>query len=296
MSSPLFLLGATASGKHTSALELARRLDAEIVSIDSMKVYRLMDVGTAKPTPAELKEIPHHLIDILDSSDSYNAGRFVVDAQKAQEEIESRGKIALFVGGTALYYKAFMYGLFRGPEADHELRKELSAMGGGDLHAELSRVDPVAATRIHPNDMKRLVRAVEVYRKTGIPISEMQTQFDSPKIEATVLCIRWEREILRKRIESRVDQMLRSGQVEEVKHLLTLPWGKEGRQAVGYREIASHLAGEIDLQEARRQMIRNTAELARRQVQWFRSFPELSWVEGPDVDRMEEMIREGTSA
>jgi tRNA dimethylallyltransferase len=124
----------------------------------------------------------------------------------------------------------------------------------------------------------------------------MQTQFDSPKIEATVLCIRWEREIIRKRIESRVDQMLRSGQVEEVKHLLTLPWGKEGRQAVGYREVVSHLQGEIDLQEARRQMIRNTAELARRQVQWFRSFSELSWVEGPDVDRMEELVREGTSA
>jgi len=296
MHSPLFLLGATASGKHKAALELARRLDAEIVSIDSMKVYRFMDVGTAKPTPEELKEIPHHLIDIVDPSDSYNAGRFVSDAQKAQSEIESRGKVALFVGGTALYYKAFMYGLFSGPQADHKLREELSAMGGGHLHEELSRVDPVAADRIHPNDMKRLVRAVEVYRKTGIPISEMQTQFDSPKIEATVLCIRWEREIIRKRIESRVDQMLRSGQVEEVKHLLTLPWGKEGRQAVGYREVVSHLQGEIDLQEARRQMIRNTAELARRQVQWFRSFSELSWVEGPDVDRMEKLVREGTSA
>ncbi len=293
MRSPLFLLGATASGKHTAALELASRFDAEIVSIDSMKVYRGMDIGTAKPSPEQLRDVPHHLIDICDSSESYNAGRFVAHAQAAQTDIESRGKRALFVGGTALYYKAFMYGLFSGPEADPELREELSAMGGEKLHAELERVDPPAAARIHPHDMKRLVRAVEVYRKTGTPISTMQTQFDSPKIEAVVLCIRWDREILKQRIEERVDRMLSDGQEEEVRNLLASSWGKEGRQAVGYREIILYLRGEIDLEEARRQMIRNTFELARRQVQWFRSFPEIHWVEGPDVDEMDRKIRKG---
>lgn len=292
MTSPLFLLGATASGKHAAAMELAGRFDAEIISIDSMKVYRGMNIGTAKPSPGDLRRVAHHLVDICDPAESYNVGRFVADARAALAEVDRRGKRALLVGGTALYYKAYMYGLFEGPEADPELRGELAALGGGQLHAELERVDPAAAARIHPNDMKRLVRAVEVYRKTGTPISAMQTQFDVPKIRAVVLCIGWDREVLRKRIAERVDRMIADGQVEEVRSLLSKPWGKEGRQAVGYREIAAHLRGEIDMEEARRRMIRDTAELARRQVQWFRSFPEVKRVDGPNVDEMERMIRE----
>ncbi len=286
-SRPVFLLGPTASGKHEAAVALARRLDGEIVSIDSMKVYRGMDVGTAKPPAAVRREVPHHLIDICDPSESYSAGRFVADATQARQEVESRGKRAIFVGGTGLYYKMYMYGLFEGPPADEELRRDLVGMGTSALHLELSRIDPAAAARIHANDLKRLVRAVEVYRKTGRPISQAQTQFDRPKVDAIVLCIRMERDLLRRRIEDRVRRMLEGGLVDEVRGLLARPWGKEGRQAVGYREIVAQLEGRWPLEEAERQIVRNTWTLARRQMQWFRSFSEIRWVDGRN--RMEEL-------
>ncbi|MBI2899335.1 MAG: tRNA (adenosine(37)-N6)-dimethylallyltransferase MiaA [Planctomycetes bacterium] len=287
MPRPVFLLGPTASGKHEAAVELARRLGGELISVDSMKVYRGMDVGTAKPTGEMRRAAPHHLIDICDPSEAYNAGRFVADARRAQADVESRGRRAVFVGGTALYYKAYMYGLFEGPPADEELRRELVAMGAPRLHEELSRVDPAAAERLHPNDLKRLVRAVEVYRKTGRPISAAQTQFDRPKLDAVVLCVRVERDALRRRIEERTRRMLAAGLVEEVRALLARPWGREGRQAVGYREVVAHLEGRLPIEEAQREIARNTWTLARRQMQWFRSFREVRWIDGLDVDRME---------
>ncbi|HTF55662.1 MAG TPA: tRNA (adenosine(37)-N6)-dimethylallyltransferase MiaA, partial [Planctomycetota bacterium] len=202
---PVFLLGPTASGKHQAALLLARKLDAEIISVDSMKVYRGMDIGTAKPGREELARAPHHLIDICDPSETYSAGRFVRDAEGARRGIEARGKGALFVGGTSLYYKAYRYGMFEGPPADPVLRDELIAEGPAALHAELSRVDPTAAKRIHPNDLKRLVRAVEVFRKTGEPISSRQSQFDRPKGEARVFILR--RADLAGRVEARAARM-----------------------------------------------------------------------------------------
>lgn len=282
------MLGPTASGKHEAAVELARRLNAELVSVDSMKVYRGMDIGSAKPSGEMLRTVPHHLIDICDPAESYSAGRFVADAREAQAGIERRGRRALFVGGTALYYKAYMYGMFEGPSADEELRRELVAAGPNRLHEELARVDPAAAARIHRNDLKRLVRAVEVFRKTGRPISERQTQFDRPKLEAAVLCIRMDRDELRRRIEGRARRMIAAGLVDEVRSLLARPWGKEGRQAVGYREIVAHLEGRWSLADAEREISRNTWTLARRQMQWFRSFREVRWIDGPDVDAMEE--------
>lgn len=287
MSRTVFLLGPTASGKHEAAIDLARRLDGELLSIDSMKVYRGMDIGSAKPSAGMRAAVPHHLIDICDPSESYSAGRFVGDAREAERLVRSRGRRPVFVGGTALYYKAYMYGMFEGPAADEDLRRELVALGGGRLHEELSRVDPATAKRLHPNDLKRLIRAVEVYRKTGRPISEVQTQHDRPKLDAIVLCIRTDREVLRNRIESRATRMLKTGLVDEVRGLLARPWGKEGRQAVGYREIVAHLNGEIPIEEAERQIARNTWTLARRQMQWFRSFEEIRWIDGPDVDAME---------
>jgi tRNA dimethylallyltransferase len=271
MARPIFILGQTASGKHAAAEAVADRLGAQLISIDSMKVYRGMDIGTAKP------KRPYGLVDICDPSESYNAGRFVRDGRKCLEECPR----PLFVGGTALYYKTFAYGIFEGPQADPALREELVAIGAPKLHAELQKVDPKAASKIHPNDLKRLVRAVEVYRKTGEPISARHTHFDAGRtLEADVFGFR--REDIKDRIAARTKKMLRAGLVDEVKALLARPWSKEGRRAVGYREVIDHLEGKVDAEEMERLINRNTNHLARHQVMWFKRFPEVTWVQDAD--------------
>ncbi len=264
---PAFILGATASGKHEASALVAERLGAEIVSVDSMKVYRGMDIGTAKAGR-------HHLVDICDAGDAYNAGRFVRDARAAHEGIEARGKRALFVGGTSLYYKAYVYGMFDGPSADPALRQELVAIGAPALHDELTRVDPTAAKRIHPNDLKRLVRAVEVFRKTGTPISARQTQFERPRLDASVVWVSRDKADLDARIERRVRRMMREGLIDEVRRLMAAPWSREGRGAVGYREGIDHLEGRCPLAEVEPRIARDTRQFARKQMMWFRSFDE----------------------
>ncbi|HKS17416.1 MAG TPA: tRNA (adenosine(37)-N6)-dimethylallyltransferase MiaA, partial [Planctomycetota bacterium] len=219
-------------------------------------------------------------IDICDPSETYSAGRFVSDATAARREIEARGKRALFVGGTSLYYKAYRYGMFEGPPADPVLRDELIAEGAPALHSELSRVDPAAAKRIHPNDLKRLVRAVEVFRKTGEPISASQTQFVRPKVEAKVFILR--SADLASRVERRVRRMIEAGLVDEVRALLAKPWSKEGRAAVGYREIVDHLEGRCSLEEAEKEIVRDTMRFTRRQATWFKTFTDATWVDAAD--------------
>lgn len=271
MARPIFILGQTASGKHAAAEAVADRLGAQLISVDSMKVYRGMDVGTAKP------KRPYRLVDICDPSESYNAGRFVRDARQCLQDCPR----PLFVGGTALYYKTFAYGLFEGPEADPVLREELTAIGPAGLHEELVRVDPKAALKIHPNDLKRLVRAVEVFRKTGEPISSKHTHFEgSPTLQADVFGFR--REDIKDRIAARTRRMLKVGLVDEVRGLLARPWGKEGRRAVGYREVIEFLEGKVDAAEMERLINRNTNNLARHQVMWLKRFPEVQWVKDAD--------------
>ena len=271
MTRPLFILGQTASGKHAAAEAVADRLGAQLISIDSMKVYRGMDIGTAKP------KRPHRLVDVCDPSESYNAGRFVRDARQCLQDCPR----PLFVGGTALYYKTFAYGLFEGPEADPVLREELTALGAAKLHEELVRVDPKAALKIHPNDLKRLVRAVEVFRKTGEPISSKHTHFaGAPTLQADVFGFR--REDIKDRIAARTRRMLKDGLVDEVRRLLGRPWGKEGRLAVGYREVIEFLEGKVDAAEMERLINRNTNNLARHQVMWLKRFPEVQWVKDAD--------------
>ncbi len=271
MARPIFILGQTASGKHAAAEIVADRLGAQLISVDSMKVYRGMDIGTAKPKRAYL------LIDLCDPSESYNAGRFVRDARACLRDCPR----PLFVGGTALYYKTLAYGLFEGPEADPALREELVAIGAPALHDELRRVDPKAASKIHPNDLKRLVRAVEVYRKTGEPISSKHSHFDAaPTLEADVFGFR--RDDIKERIAARTKRMLREGLVEEVKGLLGRPWSREGRRAVGYREVLDFLDGQVDAAEMERLINRNTNTLARHQVMWLKRFREVQWVGDAD--------------
>ncbi|QOJ03522.1 MAG: tRNA (adenosine(37)-N6)-dimethylallyltransferase MiaA [Planctomycetia bacterium] len=222
----VLLLGTTASGKTAAALTLAPLLNAEIVSIDSMQVYRRMDIGTAKPTPAERAAVRHHLIDVVEPSESFSVARFVELADAAIADITARGKTVLAVAGTPLYLMGLMYGMFEGPSADEAfrvaLRERAAREGTPALHAELAAIDSAAAARIHPNDLKRIERALEVHRLTGRPLSAMQTQWDAAHLRypAVVVGIRREKEDTSRRINQRVRQMFDAGLVDEVRALL----------------------------------------------------------------------------
>ena len=285
MRQAVFLVGPTACGKTAVSLEVALRLPVEIVSLDSMNVYRGMDIGTAKPTTAERETVRHHLIDVVDPDASFSVGRYVVEAAKAVDGIRRRGKYPLFVGGTSLYLKAMTRGLFPGPPADRELRAVLHERAGREgtatLHEELHQVDPAAALRIHPNDLKRIVRALEVVRTTGRPISEWQTEWSTPQTDTHVpiVGIACDRDELYRRIDARVDRMFAAGLVDEVRTLLGR-FGKLGRQssqAVGYREVLAHLFGGTDLAQTVALVKRNTRRMAKRQLTWFRSFGSIRW-------------------
>ena len=205
---------------------LAERLNAEIISMDSMAIYRDMDIGTAKPAPELRAAVPHHLIDILDPTELYSVSDYLIDAEKRVNEIRARGKEPLFVGGTPLYLKAMLRGMFEGPPADEEFRAEVAAeidrVGIEALHKRLEQVDPLSASKLHPNDVRRIIRALEVYKATGEPISHMQMQFDEGRQpeEARVFVLTWPRSELHVRINDRVDQMFAAGFVDEVRALL----------------------------------------------------------------------------
>jgi tRNA dimethylallyltransferase len=272
------LTGPTASGKTALAIEIAQRMDAEIVSMDSMAVYRGMDIGTAKPTADERRRVFHHLIDVLDPWDAGSVAWWLQLAGECVREIESRGKRALIVGGTPMYLKALVYGLFEGPPADIGLRKRLSAeaetCGTAVLHARLCELDPPAAKRIHANDGRRIIRALEVWELTGKPISIHQQQWEqTPDLRADrVLCLDVPRQELYARIDSRVRNMIVDGLVDEVRRLRSLPrgLGKEARQAVGYKEILEHLDGAVSLDDAVVRIQTRTRQFAKRQLTWFR--------------------------
>ncbi len=285
MSRICFLVGPTASGKTAVALEIARRIPVEIVSLDSMSVYRGMNVGTAKPTPRERAQVPHHLIDVAEVVESFSVGRYVTLAQAASADIESRGKQPLFVGGTPLYLKALVSGLFDGPPADAEFRAALEARaalkGVAALHEELKRVDAASAARIHPNDLKRIVRALEVFHKTGRPLSEHQTQWseDAHDADARIAGLAWDRAELYRRIDARVERMFAGGLVDEVRGLVEKygRLGREASQALGYKEVLAHLAGGPGLPDTVALVKRNTRRMAKRQLTWFRSFERIRW-------------------
>lgn len=289
MADIILLLGTTASGKSAAAMELAPRIDAEIVSVDSMQVYRRMDIGTAKPTPADRAAVPHHLIDIVDPSESMSVARFVEFADAAIADIRARGRRALIVGGTPLYLMGLMYGLFDGPSADPALREELRARadreGIGALHAELRKVDPTAADRIHFNDYKRIERALEVFRLTGLPLSQQQVQWSDGKLRypATIVGIARDKEDASRRINVRVRQMLDEGLVAEVEQLTRdFDLSEQARQALGYAEILRYLGGELPLSEAVEEIKIHTRQFAKHQRTWYRKFPQTQWIEIPD--------------
>ncbi len=283
----ILILGVTASGKGRLAFDLAQSLGAEIISIDSMKVYRRMDIGTAKPPQEVRQHIKYHLIDIVEPSDSFSVGAFRDAALGAIEQIKSRNMPVIAVGGTALYIKALLYGLFEGPGTDQQIRAELKTRaeerGLAELHRELTKIDPIAAERINPNDSKRIIRALEVYQLTGKPISSLQKQWDNDdnKHDWTIIGLRREKTEESKRINSRVKKMIAAGFVDEVKSLLAeeKPLSKQARCAIGYAEMIEHLNGQIELEEATELIKKNTRRLAKNQRTWFKTFKNVHWLD-----------------
>ena len=291
-----FLSGATASGKTGVGIELARLLDAEIVSMDSMALYRRMDIGTAKPTADERRAVPHHLIDVIEPHEEYSLAQYIDAVKRCVAEIFALGRQVLFVGGTPLYLKGLLRGIFEGPAADEQLRSDLAAearlRGGQWLHERLAQIDPVSAARLHPNDARRLVRAIEVFKKTGRPISQWQQQFDTglPAEECRVFVLDRPREELNRRINRRVDEMFAAGLLDEVRGLLSdpKPLSKTAAQAVGYCELLEHLRGLRGLEESMDLVKMHTRRFAKRQGTWFRGLSECRFVPlGGEVDAME---------
>jgi tRNA dimethylallyltransferase len=288
-----FLTGVTATGKTRIALALAETLGAEIISLDSMAIYRGMDIGTAKPTPEQQAVVPHHLIDVVGSEEDFSVAQYLGAAYATIADIRARGREVLFVGGTPLYLKALLRGLFEGPPADWELRKEIEAevaeVGSEVLHARLEQIDPVAASTIHPRDKRRLIRAIEVYRATGQPISHQQLQFDDGREaeDCRVFVLRRPRPEQNSRIDERVEEMLERGLVDEVRRLTAdgRQLGRTAGQAVGYHEVIEHLAGRIDWDSMMSRIKTRTRQFAKRQGVWFRSLSECRFIdiEG-DVD------------
>jgi tRNA dimethylallyltransferase len=285
----LVIAGPTASGKSALALELARRLDGEIVNADSLQVYRGMDIGTAKPTPEQRAEIPHHLIDVADPDQPFSAADFADAADAAIRDIDSRGKRAIVVGGTGLYIRALLKGLVDSPgdagAIRQELRAEAEERGNQALQEELHRVDPELAGRIHPNNLVRIIRALEVFRLTGIPLSRYQQEhgFSSQRYRSLQIGIRVERQLLYSRIDQRVNRMLEQGLQQEVQQLLNAGYSPEAKamRAIGYKEMAACLAGECSLDEAIRLIKRDTRHYAKRQLTWFNADADILWLEYP---------------
>jgi len=283
-------MGPTGAGKSDLALELAQQLPAEIISVDSAMVYRGLDIGTAKPPPEVRERIAHHLVDLLDPAESYSAGRFVQDALEAIHAIHARGRTPLLAGGTMLYFHALLNGLARLPAADAAIRAELESRlateGSAALHAELQRVDPQAAGRIHPNDPQRIQRALEVHRLTGRPISALQRERPThlTGIRTGRFVVSRPREELHARIAHRFEQMMAAGFVEEVQRLRAradLTSDTPAMRAVGYRQLWEHLEGITSREEAVRRGIVATRRLAKRQLSWLRALPQTEWLKGP---------------
>lgn len=298
----IFILGPTACGKGSVGREVARRIGGRIVSVDSMKVYRRMDIGTAKPTPEVRREIPHYCIDVAEPSEHFSVARYVECADAAVADARAAGATPLAVGGTSLYIKALSEGLFEGPSADAEIRNELrrraDEQGTPALHAELAEVDAEAADRIHPNDRKRIVRALEVYELTGTPISELQRQWGSRRrYDCMLIGLRREKADLHHRINRRAERMIEAGLVDEVRSLLAEPDGVAA-QAVGYAEVTAHLEGELTLEEAAERIKINTRRLAKKQRTWHRRWRDVHWVDIDSdepcertADRVQEIIQ-----
>ena len=288
------LLGPTAVGKTEIAIRLAQRLNAEIISVDSRQIYRQMDIGTAKPTPEEQQAARHHLIDCVDISQPFSVADYQFLADTAIADIQNRGNRVLLVGGAGLYFRVIVDGLFEGPGADPALRKrlegEVAQFGVDALHDRLRVCDPESADRIHPNNIVRVIRALEVYELTGTPMSELQQQWHPEKQRYPFIAfgLTMPRALLYRRIEQRVDVMLANGLIAEVESLLAAGYGRDtiALRSFGYKELIAYLDGDCTYLEAISQLQQNTRRFAKRQLTWFRKDTRIEWLDRestPDI-------------
>lgn len=283
MPEPLFLVGPTCCGKSCVAIPLALSVGAEIVSADSMQVYRGMDIATAKPGVEECKKVPHHMIDVVDITEEYDVSQYIESAGKAIRDIKNKGKIPLITGGTGLYIKALVDGLFPGPGRDTEVRNRLEDRikeeGLSAVHEELKKVDPLSCVKIKKQDKRRIIRALEVYYITGKPISSFQKEWEK-KRDCIMIGIMRDRKDLYTRIDKRVNEMFEGGVVEETKGLLEkgLMQNKTAIQALGCKEVIGYLQNRYDIDEAKRLLKQNTRRFAKRQLTWFRKDARIKWV------------------
>ncbi len=286
----IFVTGCTASGKSAIGRILAERFGGEIISIDSMKVYREMDIGTAKPPKEIRNKINYHLIDVVDPSEAFSAGKFVEHAQSAIDAIHSRGKLIFGIGGTVLYLKSLTEGIFEGPGADKEIRNKLQAQaeqfGSEYLYKQLEKIDPPTAQRLHKNDLKRIIRALEVYSLTGRPISSFQRQFGQLRDDYDMLFlgIKHQKEFLNRRINKRVKKMIEQGLIDEAHRLYKRnpPISPQARDAVGYAELFKHFEGHWDKETAIEKIKINTRRLAKHQRTWFKRMRHICWIDIPE--------------
>ncbi|MFZ5814204.1 MAG: tRNA (adenosine(37)-N6)-dimethylallyltransferase MiaA [Bacillota bacterium] len=295
----LVLVGPTAVGKTALSVAVARRIGAEIISGDSMQVYRGLDIGTAKITPSEMAGVPHHLIDIKEPDEEFSVAEFQQRVDSLVREIHGRGRLPMLVGGTGLYVRAVVQDYtFTAMEPDHQLRERLrqeeALHGPGYLHRRLAAVDPAAAARLHPNDTFRLVRALEVFLLTGVPISQTQTAGESePRYDDLMIGLTMERELLYRRIDQRVDAMLEAGWLEEVRGLLGR-YGPHVRamEGLGYWELVLYLRGLLTWSEAVELIKRNTRRFAKRQFTWFKREQRIHWYDLTDPGARNRAVEE----
>lgn len=279
-----FLLGPTAIGKSSVAICLAKKIKAEIISCDSMQVYRRMDIITSKASPAQRKKIRHHLLDIVDPDKEYNVAKYRKEALLICEKLFLKGKTPLFVGGTGLYYSIIIDGLFPNVSQDRlvraKLNKQLLSRGPGFLHQRLANVDLESAKKIHPNDARRVIRALEVYLKTGQPISVLQkTRVGlGQDYEIKIFGLNSDRQFLYKKIDQRVDKMFKAGLVGEVKKIIKRKLSKTAACAIGISELQGYFKGQYSLEEAKRLICRNSRHYAKRQLTWFRKDKRIAWI------------------
>ena len=296
----IFIMGPTASGKTDLAIELARRLPVDVISVDSALVYRDMDIGTAKPSSEELAKAPHRLIDIVDPTEAYSAARFREDALREMAAITAAGRIPLLAGGTMLYFRALEQGLSNLPQADEAIRQQLldeaEKVGWPAMHARLATVDPAAARRIHPNDPQRIQRALEVHAVTGRPLTELQQERPEPALPyrpVKLVQSPWSREELRERIALRFKRMLELGFEQEVRDLLEkydLSPDLPSMRSVGYRQMLGYIRGDLDYEEMVTTGITATRQLAKRQMTWLRREKNAIWLKqnGKDAGQIIE--------
>jgi len=290
------VLGPTAAGKTELAHRAARvisqeseKTEVEIISADSRAIYKRLNIGTATPLPRQRRELNYHLISFLDPRERYSAMDFRRDVEEKLEEITSRGNLPLLVGGSRLYIKALTEGIFEGPSADEELRESLSKKSGEELHGELEEVDPPSAEKIHPHDKKRLIRALEVHRLTGRPISELKQEAEPISQSVKKIGLKKSKEELYRQIGDRVEEMLERGLLEEVEELVEAGFGPEwgSWETIGYKELVPVVQGDRTLEEAKELIKKNTRHLARYQLSWLRSEGEVNWIDLEERGRAE---------